>query len=70
MSNRLDRTDLHYAALDNHTASARVALTAGVDPNTADRAGFRPLHLVIQQGAVEGHVHGSGVEDDHRGDLG
>jgi hypothetical protein len=39
MSDQLGRTDLHYAALGNDAAAAQVALTAGADPNMADRAG-------------------------------
>lgn len=53
MRDRGGRSALHYAALDNDIASARMELAAGADPNLADRGGFRPLHLAAQQGSVE-----------------
>lgn len=47
------RFPLHYAALENDVAKVRELLSAGANPNVADRQGFQPLHLAAQQGATE-----------------
>jgi uncharacterized protein len=50
---RAERTDLHYAALENDLARAESRLSAGDDPNARDAQGFTPLHLACQENAVE-----------------
>ena len=47
------RTPLHYAALDNDTATAGDLLAAGADPDARDRKDYRPLHFACQQGSLE-----------------
>ena len=51
-TDRLNRTPLHYAALDNDTDTVSKLLSEGADPNARDRRGFSPLHFAAQQGAV------------------
>jgi uncharacterized protein len=46
------RTPLHYAALANDADALSKLLTAGADPNVADRVGFTPLHFAAQEGAI------------------
>jgi len=48
-----DRSDFHYAALENDLERARELIDTGVDVDAADRDGFTPLHFAAQQGAVD-----------------
>jgi uncharacterized protein len=49
----LGRSPLHYAARDNKATEAVARLSAGDDPDLADRDGFTALHFAAQEGAVE-----------------
>ena len=53
MTDRLRRTDLHYAAVDGDLPRVAALLDAGADPSAADGNGWTPLHFAAQAGAVD-----------------
>lgn len=53
MSDKMGRSQLHYAASGNDSAEARASLDAGDDPDQRDRDGFTPLHFAAQEWSVE-----------------
>jgi ankyrin repeat protein len=48
-----ERTELHYAALENSLEKTRAALSAGIDCDCADSQGFTPLHFAAQGRAAD-----------------
>jgi ankyrin repeat protein len=50
MTDRLGRSELHYAALTGSAADAVRLIQSGEDPGLADNDGFTPLHFAAQQG--------------------
>lgn len=52
-TDQLERSPLHYAALQNNASEVLEVLRAGADPNSTDKQGFTPLHLAAQEGAVD-----------------
>lgn len=52
-SDKLNRTELHYAALENNVNLARKLLENGFDPNAQDKDGFASLHFAAQEYAIE-----------------
>ncbi len=51
MADRMNRTNLHYAAVDNDTHVTASLLAAGADPTASDTAGWTPLHFAAANGA-------------------
>lgn len=49
----MDRSALHYAALDNEIERVDELIRQGSDINRADVNGFTPLHIAGQQYSVE-----------------
>ena len=49
---RMNRTALHHAALENDVATVEALLADGASPDAQDRAGFTPLHFAAQEYAV------------------
>ena len=52
-TDQLERSPLHYAALQNNASEVLEVRRAGADPNSTDKQGFTPLHLAAQEGAVD-----------------
>jgi ankyrin repeat protein len=48
-SDKLGRSELHYAALEGDPARVDALLANGVDPGVTDHQGFTPLHFAAQQ---------------------
>jgi uncharacterized protein len=49
---RMGRTPLHYAALDDAAESVRALIDAGADVDARDQAGNTPLHFAAQEGSL------------------
>lgn len=52
MSDRENRTPLHYAALEDRVDDVIQLLAEGADLNAQDRSGYTPLHFACQQGSL------------------
>jgi len=50
---KLRRSELHYAVIDNNTQKVRELLEKGADVNQKDRNGFSPLHFAAQNYSFE-----------------
>ncbi|WP_250290207.1 ankyrin repeat domain-containing protein [Frankia sp. CiP1_Cm_nod1] len=50
---RMKRTPLHYAAIDNDAVQIAELLAEGYDPNAVDIKGYTPLHFAAQEYSVE-----------------
>ncbi|MET3905089.1 ankyrin repeat domain-containing protein [Paenarthrobacter sp. 4246] len=50
---RMNRTALHHAALENDVAAVEQLLADGASPDAQDKAGFTPLHFAAQEYSVE-----------------
>jgi ankyrin repeat protein len=50
---KLGRTELHYAALENKVDLVRSLLAAGADPSAKDKTGWTPLHAAAQGYSTE-----------------
>lgn len=51
-ADRLGRTPLHYAAMEDAADSVRALIEAGADVDAPDQAGNTPLHFAAQEGAL------------------
>ena len=63
---KLKRTSLHYAALQNDVGAVRDLLAGGAEVDAQDANGFTPLHFAAQEyslgSAVELLEHGAKVD--------
>ena len=48
----MERTALHYAALDDDVPAVLALLAEGVSPDAQDKSGFTPLHFAAQECSV------------------